>query len=70
VYVQGTESKSKPKQSTQVSELKRVVKELRTDLALKENELLNIQMTTKYLRLTELETQVVSLQKEVSNLNL
>ena len=70
MYVQGTESKSKPKQSTQVSELKRVVKELRTDLALKENELLNIQMTTKYLRLTELETQVVSLQKEVSNLNL
>ena len=47
-----------------------MVKELRTDLALKENELLNIQMTTKYLRLTELETQVVSLQREVSNLNL
>lgn len=72
VYVQGTQqqSQSKPKASTQVAELKRVVKELRSDLAMKENELLNIQMTTKYLRLTELETQVVSLQNEVSNLNM
>lgn len=45
------------------------MKELKAELALKDNELLNTQMATKYLRVTELETQVISLQSEVANLN-
>ena len=70
VYVDGTQKRQESSKITTINtELKRQVKELKAELALKDNELLNTQMATKYLRVTELETQVISLQSEVANLN-
>lgn len=72
VYAAGTTINTKVSQSKlqqQLNETRKQLKEMKAEYLLKENELLNTQMSTKYLRLTELETQVTTLTQELARRN-